>query len=390
MENKIYLDNAATTYVSSEVLAEMLPVFTSDFGNPSSFHSFGRGAEELVAKAKQRIAKAINSQPNEIIFTSGATEADNLAIIGIAKANAHKGKHIITSAIEHPAILEACRQLEKEGFDVTYLPVDEYGMVSVAALLHHLRKDTTLVSVMLANNEVGTIQNIKTIAKIAHDAGAYVHTDATQAIGAVHIDVKNLGVDALSMSGHKIYGPKGVGALYLRSNVPCFKQSFGGGQQRNLRSGTLNVPGIVGLGKAVEVAVRDMTINNQKNKFLREYFIRQVKEKIEDVKLNGHPIQRLSNNINFSFEFVEGEAILMRLDMVGVACSTGSACASGSLEPSHVLTAMGMEPEVSQGSVRFTLGKETSKEDIDFVVENLVKIVADLRAISPLTKRRKK
>lgn len=389
MENKIYLDNAATTYVSGEVLAEMLPVFTGSFGNASSFHSFGREAEELVAIAKERIAKALKAKPNEIIFTSGATEADNLAIIGIAKANMHKGKHIITSQIEHPAILEACKQLEKEGFEVTYLPVDEYGMVSVASLLHYLRKDTILVSVMLANNEVGTIQNIKTISKIAHDAGAYVHTDATQAVGAVHIDVENLGVDALSLSGHKIHGPKGIGALYLRSKVPCLKQSYGGGQQHNLRSGTLNVPGIVGLGKAVEVAVRDMTVNNQKNKFLRDYFVRQVKEKIEDVRLNGHPVQRLSNNVNLSFEFVEGEAILMRLDMVGVACSTGSACASGSLEPSHVLTAMGYPPEISQGSVRFSLGLETTKDDIDFVVEHLVKIVADLRAISPLTKRRK-
>ena len=389
MENKIYLDNAATTFVSNEVLAEMMPVFTGDFGNASSFHAYGRSAEGLVAKARARVAKAIGAKTSEIIFTSGATEANNLAIIGIAKANAHKGKHIITTQIEHPSVLQACKYLEGEGFEVTYLPVDEQGMVSMVSLLNALRADTTLVSIMFANNEVGTIQYVRALSKIVHDKNAFFHTDAVQAIGCVSIDVEKLGVDALSISAHKIYGPKGVGALYLKSKVPCFKQSYGGGQEKNLRSGTLNVPGIVGLGKAIEVATRDMIVNNQKNKYLKDYFIKQVNEKIENVKLNGHPIQRLSNNINLSFEFVEGEAILMRLDMVGVCVSTGSACASGSLEPSHVLTAMGIADEIAQGSVRFTLGKDTTKQDIDFVVENLVKIVADLRAISPLTKKRK-
>lgn len=386
MDRKVYLDNAATTYVSSEVLNEMMPCYNTIYGNSNSLHSFGRDADAMVDRARDKISKSINANSSEIYFTSGGTEANNWAIKGLAHANANKGKHIIVSKIEHDSILESCKELENEGFEVTYLNVDSEGLVSVAELLHYIRKDTILVSVMTVNNEIGTIQNIKTLASIAHDNGAMFHTDAVQAIGHVQIDVKDMGIDALSMSAHKIYGPKGVGALYVRNGVHINKFMQGGNQEKGKRGGTVNVPGVVGFGKAVEVAVRDIIPNNQKLKTIRDYFLRNVMEKIEYVKYNGHPYQKVNNIVNLSFEMIDGESILMLLDMEGIAVSTGAACSSGSIEPSHVIRALGVSEDVARGAIRFSFAKSTTKDDIDYVVETLVKVIAKLRAISPITK----
>ena len=388
MDNIIYLDNASTTHVSSEVLQEMLPVFTSSYGNAGSLHQMGREALALVERARVRVAKAIGADASEIYFTSGATEANNLAIIGIALANKEKGNHIITSQIEHPSVLNACKKLEEMGFKVTYLPVDEYGMVSIAKLLDAISKETILVSIMAANNEVGTIQNIRTIAKIAHDKDVYFHTDATQAIGSVSINVKNMGIDSLSLSAHKIYGPKGVGALYIKNGIECQNLTFGGEQEKHLRAGTVNVAGVVGLGKAIEIASRDMFDNVQKVKFLREYLIRGIKANIEGIKLNGHPLQRLCGNVNISFECIEGESILLLLDEAGICVSTGSACTSTSLDPSHVLTAMNVPAELAQGSIRFSIGKNNTKMEMDYVIEQLKKVAQRLREISPIRRKR--
>lgn len=383
---RIYLDNAATTYVSSEVLNEMLPCFTNIYGNPNSLHGFGREAACVVDKARDRIAKAINAKNvGEIYFTSGGTEADNWAIKGIARAYANKGKHIITSSIEHHAVLDSCKQLENEGFEVTYLPVDKYGLVSLADVMHYIRKDTILISIMAVNNEVGTIQNLKAIAKTAHENGIIFHTDAVQAMGALKIDVQDMEIDAMSMSSHKIYGPKGCGALYVRNGVRIQPLVIGGAQERTKRGGTTNVPAIVGFGKAMEIAVRDLSINQQKLKSLREYFIEQVEQRIEFIHVNGHPYQKINGTVSISFEMIEGESILMLLDLEGIAVSTASACTSNSLEPSHVLKAMGIPDEIAQGTIRFSFGKNISKSDIDYVVDKLVDVVAKLRAISPLT-----
>lgn len=383
---RIYLDNAATTYVSSEVLNEMLPCFTNIYGNPNSLHGFGREAACVVDKARDRIAKAINAKNvGEIYFTSGGTEADNWAIKGIARAYASKGKHIITSLIEHHAVLDSCKQLENEGFEITYLPVDKYGLVNLADLIHHIRKDTILISIMAVNNEVGTIQNLKAIAKTAHENGIIFHTDAVQAMGALKIDVQDMEIDAMSMSSHKIYGPKGCGALYVRNGVRIQPLVIGGAQERTKRGGTTNVPAIVGFGKAMEIAVRDLSINQQKLKSLREYFIEQVEQRIEFIHVNGHPYQKINGTVSISFEMIEGESILMLLDLEGIAVSTASACTSNSLEPSHVLKAMGIPDEIAQGTIRFSFGKNISKSDIDYVVDKLVEVVAKLRAISPLT-----
>lgn len=391
MEKRIYLDNAATTYVSSEVLNEMLPCYNTIFGNANSLHSFGREAASVVDKARDRIATAINAKNvGEIYFTSGGTEADNWAIKGIAHAYANKGKHIITSAIEHHAVLDSCKQLEKEGFEITYLPVDKHGLVSLAELIHNIRKDTILISIMAVNNEVGTIQNLKAIAKTAHDTGIIFHTDAVQALGAVKLDVQDMEIDAMSISSHKIYGPKGCGALYLKNGVRIDPLVIGGAQERAKRGGTSNVPAIAGFGKAVEIAVRDLFINQQKLKDIREYFVKQVKEKIEYIHINGHPYQKINGTLSISFEMIEGESILMLLDLAGIAVSTASACTSNSLEPSHVLRAMGIPDEIAQGTIRFSFGKNTSKEDVDYVIEKLVEIVARLRAISPITKTGRK
>lgn len=388
---KVYLDNAATTFVSSEVLAEMLPCFNTIYGNANSLHSFGREASNIVDRARDRIANAIGAaKSNEIYFTSGGTEADNWAIKGIAHAYANKGKHIITSAIEHHAILEACAQLEKEGYEVTYLPVDKYGLVSLPDLIHEIRKDTTLVSIMAVNNEVGTIQNIKAIAKICHEYGVIFHTDAVQGLGALKINVKDMEIDAMSMSAHKIYGPKGVGALYLKNGIRIEPLIAGGAQERNKRGGTLNVPAIAGFGKAAEIAVRDLSINQQKLKAIREYFIAKVTERIPYIQINGHPHQKIQGTVHISFEMIEGESILMLLDLDGVAVSTASACTSNSLQPSHVLRAMGIPDEIAQGSIRFSFGKNISRDDIDYVVDVLDKAVAQLRSISPITKAGRK
>ncbi len=391
MGRKVYLDNAATTYVSSEVLAEMLPCFNAIYGNSNSLHSFGREASAIVDRARDRIAHAINAaKSNEIYFTSGGTEADNWAIKGLAHAYSNKGKHIITSQIEHHAVLDACKQLEEEGYEVTYLPVDKTGLVNIVDLIHSIRKDTTLISIMAVNNEVGTIQNIKAIAKIAHDYGIIFHTDAVQAVGAIRLDVQDMEIDAMTLSAHKIFGPKGVGCLYLKNGIRIESLIVGGSQERAKRGGTLNVPAIAGFGKAVEIAVRDIVINQQKLRSIRDYFLRSVNEKIEYVHLNGHPQQKVNGIVNLSFEMVDKESLLMLLDMDGVAVSTGSACTSNSVEPSHVLKAMGIEDVLANGSIRFSFSKNISKSDIDYVVEVLEKDVAKLRSISALTKAGRK
>lgn len=391
MGRKVYLDNAATTYVSSEVLAEMLPCFNAIYGNSNSLHSFGREASAIVDRARDRIAHAINAaKSNEIYFTSGGTETDNWAIKGLAHAYSNKGKHIITSQIEHHAVLDACKQLEEEGYEVTYLPVDKTGLVNIVDLIHSIRKDTTLISIMAVNNEVGTIQNIKAIAKIAHDYGVIFHTDAVQAVGAIRLDVQDMEIDAMTISAHKIFGPKGVGCLYLKNGIRIDSLIVGGSQERAKRGGTLNVPAIAGFGKAVEIAVRDIVINQQKLRSIRDYFLRSVEEKIEYVHLNGHPQQKVNGIVNLSFEMVDKESLLMLLDIEGVAVSTGSACTSNSVEPSHVLKAMGIDDVLANGSIRFSFSKNISKSDIDYVVEVLEKVVAKLRSISALTKAGRK
>ncbi len=387
MSRKVYLDNAATTYVSSEVLNEMLPCFNAIYGNANSIHGFGRDAAAIVDRARDRIAAAINAKSaNEIYFTSGGTEADNWAIKGLAHANASKGKHIITSAIEHHAVLEACAALEKQGFEITYLPVDSTGLVKITELLRAIRPDTILISIMAVNNEVGTIQNIKTIAKTAHENGILFHTDAVQALGALRLDVQDMEIDALSISAHKIYGPKGIGALYVKNGVRIENLIDGGSQERGKRGGTLNVPAIAGFGKAAEIAVRDLVINQQKLRSIREYFLAKLKENIDYIQINGHPHQKIQGTVSVSFEMIEGESLLMLLDLDGVAVSTASACTSNSLLPSHVLKAMGIEDDLAQGTIRFSFGKNTSKADVDYALEVLTSAVKKLRAISPITK----
>ncbi len=386
MERKIYLDNAATTYVSSEVLNEMIPCFNAIYGNAGSIHSYGREAMSIVDRARDRIKSAINAnKANEIYFTSGGTEADNWAILGVARAYANKGKHIITSQIEHHAVLHACEQLEREGFEVTYLPVDSTGLVKLPELLHAIRKDTTLISIMSVNNEVGTIQNIKAIAKIAHNYGILFHTDAVQAVGVLNLDVQDMEIDLMSLSAHKIHGPKGVGALYVRNGVMIEPISYGGiSQERGKRSGTENVPAIAGFGKAIEIATRNHIITNKKIKTIREYFLEKLTEKVEYFQINGHPQQKSNAILNISFYGIEGESILMLLDLAGICVSTASACTSKSLLPSHVLKAMNVQDEIAQGSVRFSFGTNISKSDIDYVVDEIQKVVTKLRGISPI------
>ncbi|MBQ7602652.1 MAG: cysteine desulfurase NifS [Clostridia bacterium] len=384
--NKIYLDNAATTPISSEVLNEMMPYLTMGYGNPSSVHAFGREAKHALDVARARIAKSIGCDPSEIYFTSGATESNNWALYGIAEANSARGKHIITSKIEHPSILNMCKRLETMGYRVTYLDVDSQGFVRLDQLIHNLDSDTILVSIMTANNEVGTIQNLQAIANIVGEKGIIFHTDATQAVGALNLNVHEMGIDALSLSGHKINGPKGVGALYVRKGVKIAPFMLGGDQEYGLRAGTSNVAGIVGLGKAVEIATRDIITNNKKIRQLRDYLISQITKNIDMCYLNGHPIQRLSNNVNISFGMVDGESVMMLLDLQGICVSTGSACSVGSIEPSHVLQAMGLSNDLVSGAVRFTLSKSTTKEELDIVVEALTKIVQKLRQMSPIAK----
>jgi cysteine desulfurase len=380
------MDNGATTPTDPEVLEAMKPYFTDIFGNASSFHSFGREARNAITEARDSVAKLIGADDSrEIVFTSGGTESDNYAIKGVAEALEKKGKHIITSSIEHHAVLHTCQYLEKKkGFEVTYLAVDEDGMVNPQDVKDAIKEDTILITIMMANNEVGTIQPIAEIGKIAKEAGVIFHTDAVQAVGTIPVDVNRLNVDLLSLSGHKFNAPKGIGALYIRKGTKVAKYLHGGAQERNRRATTENVPGIVGLGKACEIALNTMDEKSAKLIALRDRLISGIEEKIDYVKLNGHRTDRLPGNVNFSIRYIEGESILMKLDLEGIAASSGSACTSGSLDPSHVLLAMGLTHEVAHGSLRLTLGKYNTEEDVDRVLDVLPKVVTDLRAMSPI------
>ena len=384
---RIYLDYAATTPTHPEVMKEMLPFFNQIYGNPSSIYQLAQRAKGAVEEARKKVAELINAKPEEIIFTSGGTEADNLAIKGVAWANKKKGNHIITSKIEHHAVLNTCKWLEKQGFKVTYISVDKYGIINLDELKDSLTDKTILISIMHANNEVGTIQPLLEISKIAQRRGIYFHTDAVQTVGKVPTDVKESGVDLLSLSGHKLYGPKGVGALYIRKGVKVLPLIHGGHHERNKRAGTENVPGIVGLGKACELAAREMATERRKLKMLRDRLYKGLSEQIEDIVLNGHPQNRLPGNLNICVKYVEGESMLINLDLEGICASSGSACTSGSLEPSHVLLAMGIPPEIAHGSLRFSLGRDTTEKEIDRVIEVLPPIVKKLRAMSPFGKK---
>lgn len=380
----MYMDHAATTYAAPEVVEAMLPYFSEKFGNPSSVYGIGQENKAAVEEARAKVAAAINAEPNEIYFTAGGTESDNWALKGVAFANIRKGKHIITTAVEHHAILHAAEWLQSQGFEVTYLPVDQYGMVSPADVEKAIRPDTILISVMYANNEVGTIQPIAEIGAIARAHGIYFHTDAVQAVGHVPIDVKAEHIDMLSLSGHKFYGPKGIGVLYIRRGVRIQNLLHGGAQESRHRAGTENVAGIVGLGAAIERSVAAMPEESARLTAMRDHMIRELL-KIPASHLNGHPTQRLPNNVNITFEYIEGEGILLLLNMFGICASTGSACNSASLEPSHVLTAMGVPHEIAHGSVRLTLGERNTEEDVSYVLEKLPEVVGKLRSMSPLT-----
>ncbi len=382
---RIYFDHSATTPCDKEAAAAALEYMTEKFGNASSIHSFGREARKAIDEAREKVAALIGAaSANEIFFTSGGTEGDNLAIKGVAFANRKKGNHIITSAVEHHAVLHTCEYLEKLGFTVTYLPVDEYGMVRMDDLRKAITDKTILISIMLANNEVGTIQPVQEIGRLAREKGIYFHTDAVQAVGNYPINVQEMNIDLLTMSGHKFHAPKGVGALYIRRGVRIDAVQHGGAHERNMRAGTENVSGIVGLGKAAEIATRDMAKKVVYLAQLRDKIISEVMAKIPHVKLNGHPTERLPGNANFSFLYVEGESLLLNLDLKGIAASSGSACTSGSLDPSHVLLAMGLTHEVAHGSLRITLGRDNTMEEVDYFLEVLPEILDRLRAMSPL------
>ncbi len=380
----IYLDNAATTKTAPEVVEAMLPYFTEYYGNPSSIYSFASQNKDAVTKQRESIAKVLGANSNEIYFTAGGTEADNWALKAAAEAYGSKGKHIITTKIEHHAILHTAEYLKERGFEVTYLDVDENGVVKLEDLKNAIRPDTILISVMFANNEIGTIEPIKEIGAVAKEHGILFHTDAVQAFGQVPINVDEYGIDMLSASGHKLNGPKGIGFLYIRKGVRIRSFVHGGAQERKRRAGTEKGPGIIGLGAAVKRAVDTMKERTEKEMVLRDYLIKRVLEEIPYTKLNGHPTDRLPNNANFSFRFIEGESMLIRLDMAGICGSSGSACTSGSLDPSHVLLAIGLPHEIAHGSLRLTLSEEITKEEIDYVVDQLKGIVSDLRNMSPL------
>lgn len=389
MGKRIYVDHAATTPIRNEVLEEMMPYLTERFGNPSSIYSYGREAKKAIEEAREKVAKAIGADPLEIYFTGSGTEADNWAIIGTAFANRNKGNHIITSSIEHHAVLHTCEYLEKQGFSVTYLPVDEYGMVKLETLKKSINDRTILVTIMHANNEIGTIQPIKEIGEFLKEKDITFHTDAVQTVGKIPVNVKDLKVDMLSLSAHKIYGPKGIGALYIRKGIKIHPYIHGGAQERKRRAGTENVAGIVGLGKAIELAISNMEGQREYLTSLRDKLIKGIQEKIPYVRINGHPTQRLPHNVNMCFEFIEGESLLLNLDMKGICASSGSACTSGSLEPSHVLLAIGLPHEIAHGSLRLTLGKDNTQEDVDYILEVLPQIVNKLRDMSPLFNQRK-
>ena len=381
---RIYMDNGATTRVTEPVFEAMQPYFCEIYGNPSSAHNFGYVSRHAIDAAREQVAKAINADVNEIYFTGCGTESDNWAVRGAAYENVKKGRHIITTAIEHHAILHTCAQLEKEGFEVTYLPVDEYGFVTPEQLDAAIRPDTTLVSIMTANNEIGTIEPIAELAAVCKKHGVLFHTDAVQAIGSVKIDVKAMQIDMLSMSGHKFHAPKGIGVLYIRKGVRLQQFMNGGAQERNRRAGTENLASIVGIGKAIEIATADIDAHNEKLSAIRDHMIDRILKEIPYTRLNGHPTTRLPGNVNVCFRFIEGESLLMLLDAKGIAGSSGSACTSGSLDPSHVLLAIGLPHEIAHGSLRLSLSEENTMEEADYVVDALVEIVSRLRSMSPL------
>jgi len=382
----VYMDYAATTPVDPRILKAMKPYFLKNYGNTMSLHSFGVKAKEALEDSREKVARLMNAKPKEIVFTGSATESDNLALKGIAFANRDKGKHIIVSSIEHHAVLEPTKWLEKQGFEVTYLPVDQYGLVDLNKLENAIRKDTVLVSIIFGNNEIGVIQDIKGIGKICRERGVYFHSDATQVFGKVPIDVKKMNIDLLTVNAHKMYGPKGVGGLYIKDGVEIEPLIHGGGHEFGLRSSTVNVASIVGFGKVAEMQKREMAKEAKKQIKLRNKLIKQVL-KIEDSHLNGHPTKRLPNNANFWFSYIEGESLIMQLNMKGIAASTGSACSSESLEPSHVLLAIGLKPEEAHGSLRLTIGKYTKKEEVNYVLKVLPRVINKLREISPFKGR---
>ena len=382
--NTVYLDNSATTRVDDDVLKAMIPYFAESYGNASSIYKLGRDNRRAIEDAREKVAKILNCEPTEVYFTSGGSESDNMALKGIAHANRKKGNHIITSKIEHPAVLESCKQLEKEGFEVSYIGVDENGILNLEELKREIRPDTILISVMFVNNEIGTIQPIKEIGEIAKEHNIYFHTDAVQAVGTLRIDVKELNIDSLSLSAHKFYGPKGIGALYVKRGIPFENLIIGGHQERSKRAGTENVASIVGLGVAIEKAYKDLDKHNEKIKELRDYFFEEIEKRIPYIKINGDRQRRVPGNANISFRFIEGEGLLLNLDLKGICASSGSACTSGSLDPSHVLLAIGLPHEIAHGSLRIAIGKYNTKEEIDYTIENLVEIVERLRDMSPL------
>ena len=384
MKTKLYFDNAATTPVREEVLQEILPYFREYYGNASSVYAIAKESKKTLEKARAQVAAAINAQPEEIYFTAGGSESDNTALRGVAEAYASKGNHIITTKIEHHAILHTAEYLEKHGAEVTYLNVDEYGKISLEELEKAIRPETVLISVMFANNEIGTIQPIKEIGEIARKHGVLFHTDAVQAVGHVPIDVEKMHIDLLSMSGHKLGAPKGIGALYIRKGVKVEPLIFGGAQEKKQRAGTENIPGIVGIGKAAELAVAEMEATTAKLVALRDKLIKGILENIPYSRLNGHPTDRLPGNCNISFSYIEGESLLLLLDALGIAASSGSACTSGSLDPSHVLMAIGLPHETAHGSLRLTMDRDNTEEEVDFILEKLPGIVQRLRDMSPV------
>ena len=381
---RIYMDHSATTPVAPEVLEAMLPYFSEKFGNASSLHSFGLEAKEALEESREKVAGLLGAKPEEIIFTAGGTESDNLALKGIARKNQKSGKHIITTQVEHPAILECCRKLEKEGFEVTYLPVTNEGLVEIATLESAIRSDTILISVMHANNEVGTIQPLEEIGRLAAEKDIYLHTDAVQSVGKIPTDVNKLGVDLLSLSAHKLYGPKGVGALYIRNGTRLESIIQGGGHERGLRSGTENIAGIVGLARAAVLAGETMTMEAERLTRLRDRLAELVLLKVKESWINGTMKMRLPGNLNFGFKYVEGESLLLFLDSIGISVSTGSACSSHKLEPSHVLLSLGLKPEECHGSLRITLGRSNTMEEVDYVALGIARVVERFRGISAL------